>query len=133
VDHTATDSIRLTVPAMSAAVRIARAGATGLATRAGFTYHEVEQLRLAVAEAAALLVPQTHGRGTLAVTYDVEPEGMRIDMQLSDATAPASRPRAGVPDIVAAVLDANVDEWRLRDDGRRLVLRKRLSDVDEVD
>ena len=65
VDPTWTESIRLTVPATSAAVRITRGGAAGLATRAGFTYREVEQMRLAVGEAAALLAPEPEGDGTL--------------------------------------------------------------------
>ena len=49
------DRIRLTVPATAAAARITRVSAAGLATRAGFSYGEVEQLRLAVDEATALL------------------------------------------------------------------------------
>jgi serine/threonine-protein kinase RsbW len=73
VDLRETESIRLTVPATSAAVRITRAGAAGLATRAGFTYREVEQVRLAVGEAAALLAPDAEGDGTLAVTYVMAP------------------------------------------------------------
>jgi len=126
------DSIRLTVPATSAAVRITRAGAAGLATRAGFTYREVEQLRLAVGEAAALLAPEPAGDGTLAVDYDVAPDSLRIDLRL---TGPAGDGHAvtTVPEVAAAVLDASVDEWHLLDGGRRLVLVKRLSELDDGD
>ena len=128
----AVETIRLTVPATSAAVRITRAGAAGLATRAGFTYREVEQLRLAVGEAAALLAPEPEGDGTLAVDYDVAPDGLRIDLRL---TGPSGDGRAvtAVPEVAAAVLDASVDEWELLDGGRRLVLVKRLSDLDDGD
>jgi len=125
------DSIRLTVPATSAAVRITRAGAAGLATRAGFTYREVEQLRLAVGEAAALLAPEPEGDGTLAVGYDVGPDRLRIDLRLTGAPGPG-RPMA-VPEVAAAVLDASVDEWALLDGGRRIVLVKRLSEIDDGD
>jgi serine/threonine-protein kinase RsbW len=130
VDPTVTESIRLSVPATSAAVRITRAGAAGLATRAGFTYREVEQLRLAVGEAAALLAPEPDGEGTLAVVYDVVPDGLRIELVLVPGSAGGV---TAVPEVAAAVLDNSVDEWSLADGGRRLVLVKRLSDTDDDD
>jgi len=128
VDPTVSESIRLSVPATSAAVRITRAGAAGLATRAGFTYREVEQLRLAVGEAAALLAPEPEGEGTLAVVYDVVPDGLRIELVLIPGSAGGV---AAVPEVAAAVLDNSVDDWSLADGGRRLVLVKRLSDTDD--
>jgi hypothetical protein len=128
VDPTVTESIRLSVPATSAAVRITRAGAAGLATRAGFTYREVEQLRLAVGEAAALLAPEPDGEGTLAVVYDVVPDGLRIELVLVPGSAGGV---TAVPEVAAAVLDNSVDEWSLADGGRRLALVKRLSDTDD--
>ncbi len=134
MDLTSTDSIRLTVPAASAAVRIARAGAAGLATRAGFTYHEVEQLQLAVGEATALLAPEPDGDGTLTLTFDIEADGLRVDVRLTDPGAARGGHRvAGVPTIAAAVLDAAVDRWRVDDAGRHFVLHKRLSDTDDDD
>ena len=125
------DSIRLSVPATSAAVRITRAGAAGLATRAGFTYREVEQLRLAVGEAAALLAPDPEGEGTLDVTYAVDEGGLRVELALA---GPPHGERPGqIPDVAAAVLDASVDEWRVTDGGRCLVLVKRLTDTEDDD
>jgi hypothetical protein len=149
VDRTPTDSIHLTVPASSAAVRIARAGAAGLATRAGFTYHEIEQLRLAVGEAAALLAPDPEGDGTLSLTFSVEPDALHVDLYLAEVgsggavtialptTAPgvggAAGGRAAVPSIAAAVLDAAVDSWQVSDGGRRLMLDKRAAAGDDED
>jgi anti-sigma regulatory factor (Ser/Thr protein kinase) len=131
VESTDTESIRLTVPATSAAVRITRAGAAALATRAGFTYREAEQLRLAVGEAAALLAPDTEGDGQLAVTYDLGAGGLLIDLHLVDPGSSAGV--AVVPAVAAAVLDNSVDEWRLGDGGRQLVLVKRRSGDDDTD
>jgi serine/threonine-protein kinase RsbW len=131
VESSDTESIRLTVPATSAAVRITRAGAAALATRAGFTYREVEQLRLAVGEAAALLAPDAEGDGRLAVTYDLGAGGLLIDLHLAAPGEPAGL--AAVPDVAAAVLDASVDEWRLGDGGRQLVLVKRRTGDDDDD
>ena len=115
------ESIRLTVPATSAAVRIARAGAAAMATRAGFTYREAEELRLAVGEAAALLAPDPDGDGTLVIAYDVEDVALSVDLQLGGQDGAT----VDIPDVAAAVLDATVDTWRLGDGGRRMVLHKR--------
>jgi hypothetical protein len=131
VDPTETESIRLTVPATSAAVRITRAGAAALATRAGFTYREVEQLRLAVGEAAALLAPDAEGEGRLAVTYDLGARALQVDLHLAAPGGPAGI--SAVPPVAAAVLDNSVDEWRLGDGGRQLVLLKRLTGDDDSD
>ena len=134
VDLSSTDSIRLTVPAASPSVRIARAGAAGLATRAGFTYQEVEQLQLAVGEAAALLAPEPDGDGTLILVFDVEADGMRVDLHLSEPGREFDSRRAtDVPSVAAAVLDTAVDSWSVEAGGRRIVLRKHLSETDDED
>jgi hypothetical protein len=134
VDLSPTDSIRLSVPAASAAVRIARAAAAGLATRAGFTYHEVEQLQLAVGEASALLAPDPDGDGTLVLVFDIERGGMRIDLHLVDPGESAHARRVtAVPSVAEAVLDSAVDDWRVQDGGYRVVLHKTVSDTDDED
>ncbi len=126
------------MPAATPAVRIARAGAAGLATRAGFTYHEVEQIQLAVGEAAALLAPEPEGDGTLTVTFDITDTALVVGIDLTDPgrTAPVTTVaggRAAVPAIAAAVLDAAADEWRVERGGRRIVLRKDLLEPDADD
>lgn len=127
------DSIRLTVPATAAAVRIARVGAAGLATRAGFSYKEVEEVRLAVGEAAALLAlgendEDARAEGTLVVTYTVDPTGLSIELQVEDDPIPPTP----ISDLAAAVLDASVDEWEATPADRRVVLHKhRAEDVDD--
>ena len=134
MDLTSTDHIRLTVPASPAAVRIARAGATGLATRAGFTYQEVEHVRLAVGEATALLAPGPGEHGTLALEFDVSPSGLHVVLRLLDAGPGSGRRDAtDVPTIAAAVLDSTVDEWQVTDGGRRISLDKRMSASDADD
>jgi anti-sigma regulatory factor (Ser/Thr protein kinase) len=137
VDLTSTDSIRLSVPATSASVRIARAGAAGLATRAGFTYREVEQITLAVGEAAAVLTREHGDAGTLTLLFDIDADALRIDLRLEPAAEPLAAPAGPGPataepigPIALAVLDGGVDTWQIGDEGRRLVLRRRLPEAD---
>ncbi|MGH9191771.1 MAG: hypothetical protein ACRDZ0_04785 [Acidimicrobiales bacterium] len=92
-----------------------------MATRAGFTYREAEELRLAVGEAAALLAPDPNGVGTLVIIYDVEDQTLSVDLHLTDPVDAT----VDVPEVAAAVLDASVDTWQLRGGRRRMVLRKR--------
>jgi serine/threonine-protein kinase RsbW len=133
VERDRSDSIRLTVPATAAAVRIARVGAAGLATRAGFSYKEVEEVRLAVGEAAALLALGEHdvdarSGGTLVVTYTVDPVGLSIELRVEDDPIPPTP----LNDLAAAVLEASVDEWEATPADRRIVLRKhRTEDADD--
>jgi serine/threonine-protein kinase RsbW len=126
------DSIRLTVPATAAAVRITRVGAAGVATRAGFTYKEVEEVRLAVGEAAALLAlgqdaeDQPNG-GRLVVTYRVGGRGLSVELRAEDDRARITP----ISDLVAAVLDASVDDWEASETDRMIVLHKYRAEDDE--
>ena len=117
------DSVRLTVPA----VRIARVGAAGLGTRLGFTFSEVEELRLAVGEAAAQLC-DAGPESSLIVSYDIEPEGLRVTLALDgDAVVPA------FSDLASTVLDTVVDDWSLDPGKASVTLRKSPADHDHDD
>jgi anti-sigma regulatory factor (Ser/Thr protein kinase) len=130
------DRIRLTVPATAAAARITRVSAAGLATRAGFSYGEVEQLRLAVDEATALLAGTRAANGTdvprLEVLYVVERAGLWIELEVTDAPD-ASPEELEVPDLARMVLDGTVDTWEVAPTERRITLHKRRIDVDDED
>ncbi|MGH9213819.1 MAG: ATP-binding protein [Acidimicrobiales bacterium] len=131
MEHNDGDAIRLTVPATSAAVRIARVGAAGLGTRLGFTFTEVEELRLAVGEAAALLCDEGTD-ATLIVVYDIEPQGLRVTLSL--VAGHGKLPHAPhLSDMAAAVLDTVVDEWSVERGGTQVMLRKVPSDHDHDD
>src|SRR5579859_6659783 len=77
------DEVRLAVPAMPEFLRLARVTASGLASRLGFTFDQVEDLRLAIDELCFGLTG-LHGRaGIVRVRYlvldgalEVEGEGL---------------------------------------------------------
>jgi serine/threonine-protein kinase RsbW len=120
------DAIRLTVPARSHAVRIIRVSTAGLGTKLGFSFTEVEDLRLAVGEAAGQLCDGEVDTN-LEVTYHVEPDGLRVTLALHAANGtPATL--TSFSDLASSILDDMVDDWVLDRDDARLVLRKTPAD-----
>ncbi len=63
------DEVKLSVPATPEFLRLARVTATGLASRLGFTYDEVEDLRLAIDELCFTLIGSKGRPGTLRLRY----------------------------------------------------------------
>ena len=69
------DVIELTVPALTAYLGVVRTATAGLAARLGFTLDEIEDLRIAVDEACAMLLslprPRPLGEATLTCRFRV--------------------------------------------------------------
>jgi hypothetical protein len=119
------DEVRLAVPATPEFLRLARVTAAGLASRIGFSFDEVEDLRLAIDEMCFGLTG-TQGRvGTVHVRYlvldgslEVEGEGHFDDEQR----------RPELSELSEVILTALVDEHELIADGDkprfRLVKRR---------
>jgi serine/threonine-protein kinase RsbW len=72
------DEVRLSVPATPEFLRLARVTATGLASRLGFTYDQVEDLRLAIDELCFALIGSKGKVGTVALHYVVAPDGLEV-------------------------------------------------------
>src|SRR5437899_7416163 len=103
--------VRLAVPATPEFLRLARLTVAGVASRMGFTYDEVEDLRIAIDELCFSLVG-TRGRpGTIALTYSLLPEGLLVegtgvfddDTEIQPTLSPLSQ----------QILQAVVDEHEL--------------------
>jgi hypothetical protein len=122
----ATDAvIELEIPAEPSFARLARLTAARLARRHGFTYREVEDLRLAVDEAmVALLAPEVPG-AELEIRYTISESCIEIDF--TGVTA-ATEEQADRFDTILADL---VDERSLDRTGHniRLVKRHQTTDV----
>lgn len=75
------DEIRLTLPAVPDFARLARLTIAGLANRLGFSYDEVEDLRIAVGEACSMLIGPDGRDGVLDLTYDLEDDAITVQAQ----------------------------------------------------
>lgn len=121
------DEVRLTVPATTEFLRLARITATGLASRLGFTYDEVEDLRLAIDELCFALIGSKGRVGTVALRYAVASEGLEVvgtGLFEDDTTSGPT-----LNEFSQQILGALVDEYGVQrdDDGRpcfRLVKRR---------
>ncbi len=124
---TSDDEVHLVVPAMPEYLRLARVTAAGLASRLGFSFDEVEDLRLAIDEMCFGLTGNSGRDGTVAIRYVlgdgslvVEGEGrFRTDGEVA------------LSELSEVILAALVDEHDLHDGegGPRFRLVKRRHDA----
>jgi serine/threonine-protein kinase RsbW len=118
------DEVRLAVPAAPEYARIARLTVSGLATRLGFTYDEVEDLRIAVGEACSLLLGPGGREGTLTLVYGLSPDAIAIEA-IGDFTDGDADDRTEAAGLTDQILTAVVDEHEVDDAGWRVRLVKR--------
>ena len=120
------DVIRMTIPARLAYVRLPRVAIAGLATRSGFTYDEVEDLRLAIGEVCQVLLDGTDRDGDLTLAFDVTTRGtMTVEVATS---GPAGRHDGTGEAIADNLLTLTVGKVEVDDDGRRIRFAKTTED-----
>lgn len=100
-DHTVT----ITIPPLAEYVAVLRAGIAGIAGRDRFTVEQIDDLRMAVEEAAAQLLRRTQGQLTMAVTPDAE--GLQV---LLSATVTGDEPVVDPTSFSWMILAALADE-----------------------
>ncbi len=100
-------TVTLRVPASSAFVVLIRAAVSAMCARLDFTIDRIDDVKLAVDEAAALLLGDAPPDATLDVRFTPDaPDGMRVEM-----TAPTVHGRSLERDSFTwTVLTALVDE-----------------------
>jgi len=103
--------VRLSIPASPEFLRLARLAAAGLASRMGFTYDEVEDLRIAIDELCFSLVGNSGRSGTIVLCYWMQEGGLVVEGvgQFDDGmgTSPTLSP------LSQQILKAVVDEHEL--------------------
>ena len=78
----ANGTVELTVPAEPAYVLVLRTVTSSLAARHDFTLDEIDDLRIAVDEASALLLPHAVTGSQLRAVFDGAAAGLRIEVSV---------------------------------------------------
>lgn len=117
--HDEPEEIRLTLPAVASYARITRLAVTGLASRRGFSYDDLEDLRIAIGEVFGVLVDDRPGsrltfRCTLGAT------SMTVE-----ATREPVAPPPEIGDLTRQILEAVVDEAEIDAARARILVVKR--------
>ncbi len=116
----AEEEVRLTVPATPELLRLARVTASGVASRLGFSFDEVEDLRLAIDELCFAVTGGKRQDGWVLMRYVVRDDARTLEVHGS-ATFAAPGPEPLLNELSGAVLDALVDEHAVyRDDDHRI-------------
>jgi anti-sigma regulatory factor (Ser/Thr protein kinase) len=127
---TASDEVRLQVPASPEFLRLARVTAAGLAGRLGFNYDEVEDLRLAIDELCFGLTGPSPRPGTVELRYVLDGDTLVVEGRghFADDAAPAQ-----LTELSQVILSALVDEHRLGagPDGPTFWMVKQHHDIPE--
>ena len=124
------EEVRLTMPATPQLLRVARLTAAALASRLGFSFDEIEDVKIAVDELCFALVGSRGRDGTLTITYRLSDSQLEIagdgEFALNGGQAPAPS------ELSAQILAAVVDEHELTREGdaMRFRLVKRRAGVD---
>jgi serine/threonine-protein kinase RsbW len=106
------EAVRLSVPAALEYVRIVRLTGSGVASRLGFDFDEIENLRVAIDELASMVIEAADG-GTLDITFESGENELRIE-----GRAPArAGAEVGIDALTGQILKAVIDDYELRTDG----------------
>ena len=118
------DRVQVSMPAESAYLSVLRTATAGLAARLDFTLDEIEDLRIAVDEACAMLLAQAIPGTSLECAFDLGTDEMTITVSVV-----AARPRLPARDTFAwtvlSALAGTVDSRVGPGDRVAIVLRKR--------
>jgi serine/threonine-protein kinase RsbW len=122
-DRETKDHVQVCMPAEGAYLSVLRTATAGLAARLDFTLDEIEDLRIAVDEACAMLLPQAIPGTNLECAFDLGAEAMTITVSVV-----AAQPRIPARDTFAwtvlSALAGTVDSRLGPDDHVAIVMRK---------
>ena len=76
------DAVEIRLPAESAYLSVLRTATAGLAARLDFTLDEIEDLRIAVDEACAMLLPHAVETAQLTCRFELSPETLEVTVSL---------------------------------------------------
>lgn len=110
-------SVRLDMPADPDSISIVRAVVASVASKLDLTYDSVDDLRIAAAEAAALLLTENRDHTRLLADLRTVPEGLRLALWIEGGDVTGLDDRSG---IAWRVIEGLTDEANMIDvDGSR--------------
>jgi serine/threonine-protein kinase RsbW len=116
----ATDTVELTVPADPAYLAMLRTVVASLAALRDFTLDEIDDLRIAVDEAGALLLPHAGPDSRLSAVFGGSATALRIEVAVTTPQGIAASPDRS--SFAWLVLTALTDSVVLDESGQRLSL-----------
>jgi serine/threonine-protein kinase RsbW len=120
------DVVEIRLPANSAYLSVLRTATAGLAARLDFTLDEIDDLRIAVDEACALILPDTVPGGELACRYTLNDATLHV--AVSAKTRSGQTPgRSSFAWTVLSALGGDVEVNTDQDDRVTIALRKHRS------
>ncbi|MEU6730663.1 anti-sigma factor [Nonomuraea wenchangensis] len=118
------DVVSIRLPAASAYLSVLRTATAGLAARLDFTLDEIEDLRIAVDEACAMLLSEAVPGTDLTAEFELTGQEMQVRVEV--ATVGSSAPkRDDFAWMVLTALADDVDAVTDSADRMAIVLRKR--------
>jgi serine/threonine-protein kinase RsbW len=127
-DRETKDHVRVCMPAEGAYLSVLRTATAGLAARLDFTLDEIEDLRIAVDEACAMLQPQAIPGTNLECAFDLGAEEMTITVSVV-AAEPRKPARDTFAWTVLSALAGTVDSRLGPEDHVAIVMRKHRETV----
>ncbi len=117
------DVVEIRLPADGAYLSVLRTATAGLAARLDFTLDEIEDLRIAVDEACAMLLPDAVPESDLTCTFELSTDAIMVTVTLLTTTGRLPE-RGTFAWTVLSALAGDVDA-RVDDDSRvSIALRK---------
>ena len=110
--------VELRIPADSAYLAVLRTATAGLAARLDFTLDDIEDLRIAVDEACAMVLPQAREGSDLTCSFELGEQSLTVSVS-AECDAPRQPSREGFAWTVLAALTSSV---QAEVDGDRLTV-----------
>jgi serine/threonine-protein kinase RsbW len=117
------DVVVVRIPATGAYLSVLRTATAGLAARLDFTLDEIEDLRIAVDEACAMLLVSAVAGTDLVCEFELEGDSIRIAVQVLTSDGAAPRRDTFAWTVLTALADA-VDTETHSDNHVSIELRK---------
>lgn len=112
------ETVRITVPADSAFVSVLRTVTAAMAARRDFTIEEIDDTRIAIDEACALLLPQVvdGSAATLTVVFGGTPERLEATATVTGTLPGVTLDRASFAWLVLSAVVDDVDSEQTGED-----------------